>query len=248
MEAEITQNITILTAFIAGVLSFLSPCVLPLIPGYISFISGASLKELTEAKSIKEARRKAIINSVFFILGFSAVFISLGAAATGIGRFFDAYFRQISIIAGIIIILAGVHMTGILRITRLYREARFRVDKKPAGIAGSFIVGFAFAFGWSPCIGPILGGILVVAGAQDTMFKGITLLAVYSLGLGLPFFLTAWSITLFFRMFNKIKKYMNIIEWTAGILLIIIGLLILTGGMDKFSMYLNSAFGLYGGK
>jgi cytochrome c-type biogenesis protein len=239
MEEQFTTNISFFGAFIAGLISFLSPCVLPLIPGYISFISGASLQELTGPETVREARKKAILNSLFFCLGFSVVFIGLGASATTIGKFLLIYKRQISIIAGIIIIILGIHMTGLVRIPMLYSEKRIQVSKKPLNVIGAFFVGFAFAFGWTPCIGPILAGILAVAAAQQTIGRGILLLSIYSLGLAIPFMATAFSITLFFKMFDKIKKSLNIIEWAAGALLIIIGVLILTDGMTMIASWFS---------
>jgi cytochrome c-type biogenesis protein len=239
MEEQFTQNVSFIGAFIAGIISFLSPCVLPLIPGYISFISGASLQELTGPETIKEARKKALINSLFFCLGFSVVFIALGASATSIGKFLAIYKRPLSIAAGVIIIALGIHMTGLVKIPLLYSEKRLQVKSKPLNIFGAFIVGFAFAFGWTPCIGPILAGILTVAAAQDTISRGILLLALYSLGLAIPFMLTAFSITLFFKMFDKIKKSLNIIEWVAGGLLIIIGILMITGGLTRMASWFS---------
>jgi cytochrome c-type biogenesis protein len=143
--------------------------------------------------------------------------------------------RIISIIAGSVIILFGLHTTGIIKITALYNEKRFQTSTKPVNLTGSFVIGLAFAFGWTPCIGPILAGILAVAASQDTVLKGIMLLFVYSLGLGIPFMITAWSITLFFKMFDKIKKYLNIVEWAAGLLLIIVGILMVTGWLTKLA-------------
>jgi cytochrome c-type biogenesis protein len=240
LEEQFTTNVSLLGAFIAGLISFLSPCVLPLIPGYISFISGASLKELTGPETIKEARKKAVINSLFFVLGFSVVFISLGASATAIGKFLVIYKKPLSIAAGIIIIILGLHMTGLIKIPALYSEKRIHINTKPLNFAGAFIVGVAFAFGWTPCIGPILAGILTVAAAQDTVWRGIMLLSMYSLGLAIPFMITAYSITFFFKMFDKIKKSLNIIEWIAGALLIIVGVLILTGGMTIVASWFGS--------
>ena len=228
-------DLTLMTAFAAGLLSFLSPCVLPLIPGYISFISGASLKELTSEEDIARVRKKVIINSLFFVLGFSLVFIALGATATAIGRLLLQYLSTIATVAGILIIIIGIHMTGIIKIKALYAEKRFNIQNKPVSVIGSFVIGLAFAFGWTPCIGPILGAILGIAGAQDTIGRGILLLTVYSAGLGIPFMITAWSITLFFKVFDKIKKHLHIIEITAGVLLIVIGILMITGGLTKLA-------------
>ncbi|HDQ26231.1 MAG TPA: cytochrome c biogenesis protein CcdA [bacterium] len=242
MEEQLPQTVTFITAFIAGLISFLSPCVLPLIPGYISFISGASLKQLSDSTELKKVRGRVMAGSLFFVLGFSAVFILLGASATSIGSLLSAYMRPLSTAAGIVIIILGIHMTGVLKLTPLYREKKIHLHKKPVTIFGAFIIGMAFAFGWTPCIGPILAGILIIAGGQDTVWHGILLLAVYSLGLGIPFLLTAWSITLFFRFFDKFKKHFTLIEWIAGLMLITIGILILTGGMMRIAA-LFSSFG-----
>jgi cytochrome c-type biogenesis protein len=168
------------------------------------------------------------------------VFIALGASATTIGKLLVIYKRPLSIAAGIIIILLGLHMTGILKIPALYHEKRIHINTKPINFAGAFIVGIAFAFGWTPCIGPILAGILTVAAAQESVGRGILLLSMYSLGLAIPFMITAFSITLFFKLFDKIKKSLNIIEWIAGALLIIVGVLILTGGMTILASWFSS--------
>lgn len=233
------ENISIFAAFIAGILSFLSPCVLPLIPGYISFISGVSLAELTNENEIKKIKIKTMINSIFFVFGFSFVFIVLGASATFIGKFLLANIKFLSIIAGILIILIGIHLTGILRINALLYEKKLNIKTKPIGIFGSFITGFAFAFGWTPCVGPILAGILVIAGARETITQGIILLSFYALGLAIPFLLTSYSLTLFFKFFNTIKKHLNMIELLSGILLIIIGILILTGSLSIIAQWFS---------
>ncbi|MCE5301024.1 MAG: cytochrome c biogenesis protein CcdA [Spirochaetia bacterium] len=235
MEETFTTNISFFGAFAAGLISFLSPCVLPLIPGYISFISGFSVQELTSGGDEKAIRSKVLINSLFFVLGFTVVFVLLGASATAVTKLMLRYLRPISIAAGIVIIIFGIHTTGLIRIPFLYQEKRFRTKDKPVTVIGSFVVGLAFAFGWTPCIGPILASILAVAAVQGTVGKGIGLLTVYSMGLGIPFMLTAWSVTLFFKAFDKIKKHMNIIEWTSGILLIIVGILMITGGLTQLA-------------
>lgn len=229
-----------IAAFIAGILSFLSPCVLPLIPGYISFISGASMKQLTTGAEIKKVRLKVMFNSLFFVLGFSAVFIALGASATAVGQLLLQHIKALSIAAGVVIIIIGIHITGIIKIPALYSEKRIHLPAKPMGFWGAFVVGFAFAFGWTPCIGPILAGILAVAGSQETVAQGILLLGIYSLGLGIPFMLTTLSITAFFKTFDKIKKYFKIIEWISGMLLVIIGVLMITGNLTIISGWLAS--------
>ncbi len=232
-------NVSILTAFFAGILSFLSPCVLPLIPGYISFITGASLTELQNNEELKKIKSKVILQSLFFVIGFSTVFIAMGASATVIGKFLLKYAHSLSIAAGILIVLFGLHLTGIIKIPFLYYEKRVQTNKKPVNIWGALLVGFAFAFGWTPCIGPILAGILTVAGAQKTIIRGIILLSVYSLGLAIPFMLTAYSLTFFFKIFDKIKKYLNIFEWTAGALLIAIGVLMITGNLTIIASWFS---------
>ncbi|MEI7542886.1 MAG: cytochrome c biogenesis protein CcdA [bacterium] len=240
MEGSFSTNVSLLTAFVAGLLSFLSPCVLPLIPGYISFISGASLQELSSTTDIKKVRKKVLLNSIAFVIGFSVVFILLGASATAISKLMLKYLRPVSIIAGVVIIIIGLHTMGVFKIAALYSEKRFQTNTKPVNVFGSFVIGLAFAFGWTPCIGPILAGILAIAAAQHTVWKGIQLLIVYSLGLGIPFMITAYSITLFFKLFDKIKKYLNIIEWIAGLLLVVIGILMITGGLTVIAGALSS--------
>ena len=236
------ENVTILAAFVAGVLSFISPCVLPLIPGYLSFISGATLDQMqgTPGQGMAvgvaappTARRRVVVTSLFFILGFSLVFVALGATASALGQFLMERLRVLGKIAGIVLIVFGLHTMGVLRIGWLYSERRVQVDRKPAGPFGALLVGIAFAFGWTPCIGPILAGILAVAGAQETIGKGVQLLAVYSAGLGIPFLMTALAIDRFFAAFAKIRRHYRTIEFVSGSLLIAIGLLIFT---DRFTV------------
>lgn len=242
------ENVTIFAAFIAGVLSFISPCVLPLIPGYLSFISGVTLDELQGTAAAAPlaaggvgvavatpaaARRRVLLTALFFVLGFSLVFISLGATASALGQLLMDRLRVLSQIAGLLIILFGLHTMGVLRIGWLYSEKRVQVDRKPAGLVGALFVGVAFAFGWTPCIGPILAGILAIAATQDTIMQGVTLLAVYSAGLGVPFLLTALAIDRFFEAFARIRRYYRTIEIVSGALLVVIGFLIFT---DRFTI------------
>jgi cytochrome c-type biogenesis protein len=238
------ENVTVLAAFAAGVLSFISPCVLPLIPGYLSFISGVTLDEMqgtagapggaaVATLSPAAGRRRVIFTSLFFILGFSLVFIALGATASALGQFLMERLRILGRIAGIVIILFGLHTMGILRIGWMYSEKRVQMDRKPAGPIGAMLVGIAFAFGWTPCIGPILAGILAIAAAQETIGKGVQLLAVYSLGLGVPFLLTAVAINQFFAVFARIRRHYRAIEIVSGALLVGIGVLIFT---DRFTI------------
>ena len=236
------QNVGILTAFFFGLLSFVSPCVLPIVPGYISFISGVSLDEMKDAGQDKSVLRSIIVNSLFFICGFTVIFVLLGATATTLGKTFNEYYPSISKFAGVLIIVFGLHMMGIFKLNFLNYEKRFHVREKKLGKFGSFLVGTAFAFGWTPCIGPVLAGILVIASRQDTVYQGIALLASYSLGLGIPFFLTGISINLFFNVFNKVKKYFHAIEVVGGAMLVLMGILIITNYLTIISAYFSRWF------
>ena len=234
------QEITLLAAFAAGFLSFVSPCVLPLIPGYISFVSGVSVEEMRgEAAAPATSRLQVFVTSLAFVIGFSIVFVSLGASATAIGKFLFARLPLLSKIAGVILIVFGLHTMGVFRLAFLESEKRMHSQRKPAGPLGAVLVGIAFAFGWTPCIGPILGGILAIAGSKNSVGEGITLLAVYSLGLGIPFLLTSLAINQFFGAAKKIRRYYHAIELTSGALLIAIGLLIITGQLTIITRYLQ---------
>lgn len=235
-----SENVNILTAFVFGLLSFVSPCVLPIIPGYISFISGKSLQDMTGDDA--SAKRAMLSNTIVFILGFTIVFVLMGAAATSIGQFLNENLTLISKIAGAIIIIFGLHMIGIFKIGFLNYEKRFHLQDKKLGILGSFTVGSAFAFGWTPCIGPILAGILAIASQQETVYQGIVLLFVYSLGLGIPFFLTALSINKFFSVFNRIKKHFHTIEVVGGMMLVAVGILMMTNYLTIIASYLAKWF------
>ncbi|MDI6778820.1 MAG: cytochrome c biogenesis protein CcdA [Bacteroidota bacterium] len=236
------DNIGILTAFAFGFLSFISPCVLPIVPGYISFISGVSLLEIEKSSNSKVARRKIILNTLLFVLGFSVVFILLGATATAIGQFLFANLTILSQIAGGIIIIFGLHLAGVFKIKFLNYEKRIHSQLKPLGYLGSFVVGLAFAFGWTPCIGPILGGILALAAQKETVGEGIVLLASYSAGLGIPFLITGFSLSIFYNAFNKIKHHFRKIEIAGGVLLIIVGILMFTGSLMVIANYLTKWF------
>jgi cytochrome c-type biogenesis protein len=235
------ENISLLAAFGAGILSFVSPCVLPVVPGYLSFVSGSSVEELSKGKS--QARRWAVMaDIVAFVLGFSVVFVVLGASATAIGAFFLSKLSLLSKIAGVLVIILGLHMLGVFRLNALYREKRFHTESKRVGVIGSFLVGVAFAFGWSPCIGPILGGILAYAGTQETVGQGMLLLAVYSLGLGLPFIIAGLSMDAFFRLTGRFKKHFRAIEVASGVLLITVGVLIFTNQLTLISSWMVEKF------
>ncbi|HEX6212437.1 MAG TPA: cytochrome c biogenesis protein CcdA [Methylomirabilota bacterium] len=230
------ESPSLLAAFAAGVLSFISPCVLPLIPGYLSYISGLTLDEMQgtgDPAAAAAARRRVLVASIFFVIGFSLVFVSLGAAASAIGQFLMERLRLLSKIAGLVVIVFGLHTMGVFRIGWLYSEKRVEVRRKPVGLLGATLVGIAFAFGWTPCIGPILSGILAIAAAQETVGQGVSLLAVYSMGLGVPFLLTALGVNRFFAAFARIRRHYHAIEIVSGLLLVVIGVLIFT---DRFTI------------
>ena len=230
-------NLTPFAALIAGTVSFLSPCVLPLVPGYISLISGATLEEL-QAESIEKKRllRMVMMNSIAFIIGFSLVFIALGAVATKIGQVTRSYHSLLTVIAGAVIVIFGLHLTGLLKLKFLYADKRLHSLKSDPNLWGSFVVGFAFAFGWTPCIGPILSAILTLAANEDSVAKGIGLLATYSLGLAIPFLLTSLGIERFLKFYARFRRHLHTVEVVSGVLLIALGLLI---GFNKFTMLNN---------
>jgi len=240
------ENVSGLAAFIAGLLSFISPCVLPLIPGYVSFVSGVTIDEMTGTAPVgggaaaavavaspAVSRRRVLLTAVAFVLGFSFVFISLGATATAVGQFLFERLSILGKIAGVLIVIFGLHTMGLLRIGWLYSERRVQVDRKPTGLIGAFFVGISFAFGWTPCIGPILSGILAVAATQETVGQGVQLLAIYSAGLGVPFLLTALAMNHFFAAFARIRRHYRTIEIVSGAMLVVIGILIFT---DRFTI------------
>ncbi len=227
-----------LAAFAAGLLSFLSPCVLPLVPGYVSLISGTSIETL-QASADRSLLRRVMLNSIMFILGFSVVFIALGAVATSVGQITHQYHRPLAIFAGVIIIIFGLHLTGVFKINALYADKRLHQVKGGANPLGSFLIGFAFAFGWTPCIGPILAGILVLAGSQDTVAKGILLLFVYSMGLAVPFLLTSLGVNRFLAFYAKFRRHLHTVEVISGVLLIVFGVLIAAGRFTILSGYLG---------
>jgi cytochrome c-type biogenesis protein len=232
------DNVTLFAAFGAGFLSFISPCVLPLIPGYLSFVSGVSLEEM-RGDAGPSARRQVLLTSLAFVLGFSLVFITLGASASVLGRFLLRNNNIIGKVAGVLVIIFGLHTMGIFRIPFLEQQKRMQAGGKPKSIFGAVVVGMAFGFGWTPCIGPILSGILVLAGTKETVREGVVMLAVYSLGLGVPFILTALAINKFFAATGKIRRYYHAIEVTSGALLVVIGVLLFTDRMTIIVRYLT---------
>jgi cytochrome c-type biogenesis protein len=237
----VNQNVTLLAAFAAGFLSFVSPCVLPLIPGYISFVSGVSFDQMQAADAASRAatRRQMLITSLAFVLGFSVVFICLGASATAIGHLLRHQKTILERIAGAVIIIFGLHLAGIFRIKWLDKDTRVQTSGRPASPIGAFLVGLAFAFGWTPCIGPILGGILAIAGSKNSVGEGVGLLAVYSAGLGIPFLVTSLAIDRFFVASKRIRKYYKPIEIASGALLVVLGVLIFTNRFTILSNYFS---------
>jgi cytochrome c-type biogenesis protein len=229
------DDVSLFAAFFASVLSFVSPCVLPLVPGYLSFVSGMSLEKLTAGGTGSEsgASRQVFFASLAFVAGFSVVFVALGATASTVGRLLYSQLGLLNKIAGAIVIIFGLHTMGVLRIPFLYREARIDTKTKPAGLFGAFVVGLAFAFGWTPCIGPILGAILALAAEEGTVHHGMLLLLVYSLGLGIPFLVTSLAVNQFFSALKRVRRYYHAIELVAGGLMVVIGVLIMT---NRFSV------------
>lgn len=232
------RDVSFPLAFLAGVLSFLSPCVLPLLPSYVSFITGISFEDLTAGVDKKRIRYLTITNSLSFILGFSVVFIALGASSSIIGRFMFDYQEWIRIIGGILIIIFGLFVAGFLKLDFLMRDKKLHLSGKPAGYAGTFLVGMTFAAGWTPCIGPILGTILLYASSKASAFYGFKLLAVYSLGLALPFFISSLAINSFLSYSQRILGYMRVIMVVSGLLLIIFGIMLLTNRMRELTGFL----------
>ena len=228
-----TETVSFPAAFIAGLLSFLSPCVLPLIPAYFTFITGFSLEELTRDGN-SEIRKKVFLSTFLFVLGFSLVFILMGASASFLGSLMYEYKKLIRIIGGVFIIILGIHLTGLIRIPVLDFEKRIAMERKPIHFFGTLIIGMAFGAGWSPCIGPLLGSILIVAGSQETVWQGVLLLAIYSAGLALPFIVLSIFINfllVFIKKASKALKYVNVV---AGILLIIVGLILVSNKLYLF--------------
>jgi len=228
-----------LTAFAGGLVSFLSPCVLPLVPGYLSIISGYSLDQLKGNAQNAALKRSVVINSMMFIVGFSITFICLGATATWIGQFIAARVQILYRIAGVVIVIFGLHVLGVFKINALYQDKRFHEVKKPQGAWGALVLGLAFAFGWTPCLGPILAGILGLAGTQQTVIQGVVLLAIYSLGLGVPFLLTSLGLNQFLSFYGRFKRHFRALEIVSGIMVVTIGLLIMTNSLTYLSAHLT---------
>ena len=229
------QSIGVAVAFSAGLFSFLSPCVLPLFPSYISFITGMSVSDLTTDLSMA-ARRRVLLHAVAFVVGFSVIFVALGASFSAASQVLFSYRNAIRIIGGALIILFGLYIAGVLRIGLLGRTASWQIKEKPAGYLGSFAVGVTFAIGWTPCVGPILGAILSLAGTAETVQRGIGLLVAYSAGLGAPFLVSALALGPFLSFFKRYRPFIPVVERAAGVLLVVVGVLVFT----NYYVVLNS--------
>ena len=240
MEA---YDITYAGALVAGILSFLSPCVLPLVPPYLCFIGGVTLEQISEDEAPDPAvMRRVMSSSLVFVLGFSTVFIAFGATASTLGQFVGDYLDVLSMIAGAVIIVLGLHFIGLFHIPILYREARFHAEKQPAGLIGPYIIGLAFAFGWTPCVGPVLAAMLMVAGSEATVGYGASLLAVYSAGLGIPFLIAAAAMKPFLAFMSRFRSHLKAVERVIGGLLVITGVLFMTGSMNDIAYWILEAF------
>ncbi len=238
-------DISIPAALLAGLISFLSPCVLPLVPPYLVYLSGLSLERFADAEPEPAVKRETILGAFLFVLGFSTVFVALGASASAVGDLLRAYSDVLSKIAGIAIIVMGLHFLGLLRLGWLTRQKRFEVPK-PVGLWGAYVMGLAFAFGWTPCIGPILAAILAVAASETTVAKGAGLLAVYSLGLGIPFLLAAFAVEPFAAFLARFRAHLGKVEKAMGGLLVLTGIAFLTGSINAFSYWLLETFPVLG--
>ena len=235
------HDVSIPAALVAGLVSFLSPCVLPLVPPYLFYLTGATIEQVSNDETAKASKRAVMLAALTFVLGFSTVFVALGASASFIGSLIRAWSAQLSIVAGIVIIAMGLHFLGLTRIGFLMREGRLTAPK-PVGLWGAYVMGLAFAFGWTPCIGPILAAILSVAAAEATVVKGAGLLAVYSAGLGIPFLLAAFMIERVASLFNRMKRHLNTIERGIGVLMVLTGIAFLTGTISNVSIWLLETF------
>lgn len=234
-------NISLLTAFLAGVLSFLSPCVLPLIPSYISFITGISHEEFLKPDRLSaQTRRRTLIHSLLFVIGFSIIFILLGASATFVGGLFTAYRGILEKVVGAVIVVFGLHISGLINLKFLLMEKKFHLQSKPLGYLGTVLVGFSFGVGWTPCIGPILGSILGFAATIGNLGAGMLLLTFYSLGLGIPFLISAVAVQSFFDYFKKIRRYIPAITTASGVFLVLVGGLIFAGYFVKLAVLFQS--------
>jgi cytochrome c-type biogenesis protein len=236
-----SADVSIAAAFVAGLLSFLSPCVLPLVPPYLIYLAGASIERLADAEAKPQVRAEALVAALLFVAGFSTVFVALGASASAIGALITRYSQQLAIAAGIVIIVMGLHFLGVTRISILLREKRLPMAR-PVGLWGAYVMGLAFAFGWTPCIGPILAAILAVAASKETVAKGAGLLAVYSLGLGVPFLIAAFAVEPAAAFVARFKSHLATVEKAMGALLVLTGIAFLTGFVGQASFWLLELF------
>jgi cytochrome c-type biogenesis protein len=238
MEAHIYFGVAL-----AGLISFLSPCVLPLVPPYLGYLGGTTISQVSADDGLDDAVwRRVVLGSVCFVLGFTTVFVGLGAGASAFGQLIQSYQGPLSKVAGGVIILFGLHFLGVFRIPLLYREARYEANVKGSSLAGSYLIGLAFAFGWTPCIGPVLATVLAVAASEDSVARGVQLLFVYSLGLGVPFVLAAIAIRPFLSFLQRIKKHLTLVERIMGLMLVITGIMFLTGTMAWVGQWLIETF------
>jgi cytochrome c-type biogenesis protein len=234
------EKVSLLMAFGGGLLSFFSPCVVPVIPSYVSFITGMSFEELTGEQNRTEIMKVTLKNSLFFIAGFSLVFILLGASSSFLGGLLSQYRDPIRIVGGVLIAVMGLYIAGVFRIGVLSREKRVYLRNKPAGLYGSFLVGVAFAAGWTPCIGPVLGSILLYAGTNHSVAAGMALLSTYALGLGIPFLITSLAINTAISFFRKTRRVMQVASVVSGVFLVVAGIMLSTGSLDMLSRYVST--------
>lgn len=228
------EHVSLIVAFGAGLLTFLSPCILPLVPSFIAYITGVSFTDLKDTHNA-EVHRKTIVHTIIFILGFSVVFVLMGLTATAIGKALFQYQKFIRIGGGLLIILFGLTVSGVIKLGFLEKDAHIKIHTKKATYIGSFLVGVTFAAAWTPCAGPIFGSILVIAGTEGNVLQGVLLLALYSAGIGVPFLITALAINSFLKYFNKFKNVMGVVNKVAGALLVIIGILLITNSFNLIS-------------
>jgi cytochrome c-type biogenesis protein len=235
----LTQIYIHLGVGLAGLVSFLSPCVLPLVPPYLGYLGGTTIEQLGNKDAIDAAVwRRVVLASVFFVLGFTTVFVGFGAGASVLGQWIQAHKSELAIVAGLVIIVFGLHFLGILRVPLLYREARLHADRQGASLAGAYVMGLAFAFGWTPCIGPVLATVLTLAANEASLGAGVRLLLVYSLGLGIPFVLAAIAIGPFLGFLQRFRRHLGRVEMVMGLLLVATGVLMLTGGLNWFGTWM----------
>jgi cytochrome c-type biogenesis protein len=235
------MQVTIAAAFGAGLLSFLSPCVLPLVPPYLVYMAGTSLERLADAEPEPRVRREAVAAALLFVLGFSTVFVALGASASAVGALLHAYSYVLGKIAGVVIIVMGLHFLGLTPIAWLMREKRMQLAK-PVGLWGAYLMGLAFAFGWTPCIGPVLGTILAIAGSEGSVGEGAGLLAVYSLGLGMPFIAAALAVEPFAAFLARFRAHLGTVEKVMGGLLVVAGVAFFSGWITDLGSWLIQTF------